>query len=118
MVKDGALTKGQADSQVGCLSLWGRPRMLQDAHDVLIDPYKRLTASDMGAKPLLSRSAEISRVLQGVLPITSSMVRSPCCVPSAGQSWHTRPTCPDTKNSSRAGLLAFSTSCHHLSLRN
>ena len=57
VVKDGVLTKGQADSQVGRLSLWGRLRMLQDAHDVLIDPYKRLTAFDMGAKPLLSRSA-------------------------------------------------------------
>ena len=44
VVKDGVLTKGQADSQVGCLSLRGHPCRLQDAHDVLIEPYKLLTA--------------------------------------------------------------------------
>ena len=38
-------------------------------HDVLVEPYKRLTASDMAAKQLLSRSAERSGVLQSVLPV-------------------------------------------------
>ena len=51
------------------MSLWGRQRTLQDTHDVLIEPYKRLTVSDMVAKQLLSRPAETSEVLQSALPM-------------------------------------------------
>lgn len=68
-VEGGVLTQAQADSPVGCLSLWGRPCTLQDVHDVLIEPSKRLTAPNMAAKQLLNRSAETSELLQSVLPI-------------------------------------------------
>ena len=57
VVKDGVLTKGQADSKVGCLELVGAPTHASRHAYVLIEPYKRLTASDMVAKQLLSGPA-------------------------------------------------------------